>query len=232
MSKATMPTKHDILSEHLYTKVEELKPKHSPAQITGMLLDENDENMLKMLENPSHLKAYVEKAVQTLDKHSFTSERLSALCDVRKSAAETSPELCDNLYEKISVLEPSMPSELTGMLAELDADTVSQLLASPEMLMLAVSQAKESYLKCHHASQEPRVPHTEKNNNHSSDADLGQEVYDKVKDMFPEHASHITGMLLEMKTSQLQHLLYSDPDRLTLYIQRAYHTLQHYHAQC
>ncbi|XP_046566226.1 uncharacterized protein LOC124274901 [Haliotis rubra] len=231
MSKATMPKKHDILSEHLYIKVEELKPKHSPAQITGMLLDENDENVLKMLENPSHLKNYVEKAVQTLDKHNFTSESHSAFCNVRKSAAESSPELCDALYAKISVLEPSMPSELTGMLAELDSDTVSQLLASPEMLRQAMSRAKDSYLKCYHVSQESSVPHTEKNNNHTAEADLGQEVYDKVREMFPDHASHITGMLLEMRTSQLQHLLSDDPDRLNLYIHWAYQTLQQYHAQ-
>ncbi|XP_046558835.1 uncharacterized protein LOC124267889 [Haliotis rubra] len=179
-----------------------------------MLLDENDENVLKMLENPSHLKNYVEKAVQTLDKHNFTSESHSAFCNVRKSAAESSPELCDALYAKISVLEPSMPSELTGMLAELDSDTVSQLLASPEMLRQAMSRAKDSYLKCYHVSQESSVPHTEKNNNHTAEADLG------------------TGrMLLEMRTSQLQHLLSDDPDRLNLYIHWAYQTLQQYHAQ-
>ncbi|XP_046368561.2 uncharacterized protein LOC124143579 [Haliotis rufescens] len=232
MSKATMPSKHDILSEHLYTKVEELKPKYSTAQITGMLLDGNDENVMRMLEDPSYLKNYVTKAVQILENQNFTSNSYSASRDVRKPAAESCPELCDALYDKIAVLEPSMPSQLTGMLAELDTDTVSQLLVSPEMLKLAVSRAKESYLKCNHVSPDGSVPHTEPNNNQTTDSDLGQKVYDKVQEVFPDHASHITGMLLEMGTSRLQHLLSDDPARLTVYMQQAYHTLQQYHAQC
>lgn len=81
----------------------------------------------------------------------------------------------------------------TGMLAELDMDTVSQLLVSPEMLKLAVSRAKESYLKCNHVSPDGSVPHTEPNNNQTTDSDLGQKVYDKVQEVFPDHASHITG---------------------------------------
>ena len=69
------------------------------------------------------------------------------------------------------------------MLLEMDKESLDKLLVDDDVLETAVSKAKMRYLVKHHPDILP------------SKIDMGEEIYEAVHNIYPEHASKITGKI-------------------------------------
>ena len=73
------------------------------------------------------------------------------------------------------------PASLLGMLLEMDKESLNKLLVDDDVLETAVSRAKTKYLVKQHPGILP------------GKEDMGEEIYEAVHNIYPEHAAKITG---------------------------------------
>uniref|UniRef100_T1IF76 PABC domain-containing protein n=1 Tax=Rhodnius prolixus TaxID=13249 RepID=T1IF76_RHOPR len=119
-------------------------------------------------------------------------------------------ELGEELFYKVSDIESDLCAKITGMLLELDTNTIKQLLGDEELLCKAIIKAKKEYV--------------EYTNQTKKREELGEKLYDLVCEKFrPEIASRLTGMLLELEPDLVQKLLKS-PKELEEKLDVAYKT--------
>uniref|UniRef100_A0A0K8S7V5 PABC domain-containing protein n=1 Tax=Lygus hesperus TaxID=30085 RepID=A0A0K8S7V5_LYGHE len=103
-------------------------------------------------------------------------------------------ELGEELFSKVSEIEPDLSSKITGMLLELDNQTIRQLFESEDLLIKAVEKSKEEYVIYKEESEVKE--------------EIGEELYSRISNIYaPEVASHLTGMLLELQSKDLKILL-------------------------
>nr|XP_002736721.1 PREDICTED: uncharacterized protein LOC100367271 [Saccoglossus kowalevskii] len=177
-----LPTTTEVLGEHLYSLIDPLQPQYSD-KITGMLLELGNEEVIQLLQYPELLKKRVWAAMEVLQREGNI-----------KSHADKEL-LGEKLYTKVDAIEPVYCAKITGMLLEMEAISIHQLLLSEKDLVLAVNKAKI-------ALQQENNSETETENEK-----FGEELYSIIEQKYPEHASKITGMMLELKHCDLVKLM-------------------------
>jgi len=174
-NKVLSPEKQSI-GEVLYPKIHQQEPKYA-SKITGMFLDAMDNSSLSnIISRPEALQEMVKEALR-----------------VFKAATENHDEIGKNLYNLIEKnLEPEksdLTAKITGMLLEMEKETLQYVLNSPEALTMKIRNSIEVL------REEKRM--------------IGNKLYPLVKNFTTEHAPKVTGMLLELDVNDLVFLLNS-----------------------
>jgi len=179
-NKVLSPEKQSI-GEVLYPKIHEQEPLYA-SKITGMFLDAMDNNSLSnIISCPEALQEMVKEALR-----------------VFKAATEVDNEVIGkNLYNLIQKnLEPEkrdLTAKITGMLLEMEKETLQYVLNSPKALIMKIRNSIEVL------REEKRM--------------IGNKLYPLVENFTTEHAPKVTGMLLELDVNELGNLLNS-PENL------------------
>nr|XP_057904656.1 uncharacterized protein LOC131102952 [Doryrhamphus excisus] len=126
----------DSLGEQLFDLVNVYNTGYS-QKITGMLLEQHKEAVLNLLSDPKQLEEQVNKALKTLKEQHVEETDVSDSSDT-----EDSEGLGEKLFSLVEKLDHCHAHEITGMLLEVDASVVRQLLSERTMLVAAVQKAQ------------------------------------------------------------------------------------------
>ncbi|XP_019733179.1 uncharacterized protein LOC109520416 isoform X2 [Hippocampus comes] len=126
----------DSLGEQLFDLVDVYNTGYS-QKITGMLLEQHKEAVLKLLSDPKQLEEQLNAALKTLKQ-----QRIGATDVSDTSDTEDTEGLGEKLFLRVQELDQLHAHEITGMLLELDSDVLHQLLRERTMLETAVHKAQ------------------------------------------------------------------------------------------
>ncbi|KAM3599768.1 uncharacterized protein V6R79_011108 [Siganus canaliculatus] len=128
----------DSLGEQLFELVDVYNTGHS-QKITGMLLEQPKEAVLKLLSDPKLLEEQVTCALKTLKEQSVEETDISDSSD-----ADDTEKLGEKLFSLVEKLDPRHANDITGMLLEMDPAALQQLLTDHTMLEVAVQKAQSA----------------------------------------------------------------------------------------
>ncbi|XP_005099127.1 uncharacterized protein LOC101846354 [Aplysia californica] len=228
------PSTKDVLGEHLHQKVAEVLKIHFPnskenynnvptvAKVTGMLLERDTSTVKHLLEDSPSLIAGVDQSLRCLDNDTSTHHVDFALNNSHLDYGD----IGDLLYERVLQIDSSLAPQITGMLLELDVRTLITLLEDNGKLFASAVHKARAALGSSSSSPPPPVEEimTLKSSGFSfsdqeemkKNCDLGSKlsveeigslVYQQAAALYPECASEITGMILEMGPVALQRLV-------------------------
>ncbi|KAM9820944.1 uncharacterized protein ACB057_001581 [Neosynchiropus ocellatus] len=126
----------DSVGEQLFELVNVYNTGHS-QKITGMLLEQEKKVIVKLLSNPKLLEEQVTFALLTLKEQTVEETDVSDSSDV-----DDRETLGEKLFSLVEKLDPLRANDITGMLLEMDAAALLQLLADRSMLQAAVEKAQ------------------------------------------------------------------------------------------
>ena len=128
-----------LLGEALYARITDMASSDC-GQITGMLLELELGDILQLLEDSHALRAKVTEAQEVLTAHRAAAPELPATPSVDADRLRSLGEL---LYYRIREIDAARCGKITGMLLELGATRVSELLDgdNPNVLRVLVAQA-------------------------------------------------------------------------------------------
>ncbi|XP_052094445.1 uncharacterized protein LOC127730201 [Mytilus californianus] len=204
--------KREILGEHLYVKISHIintvtghvqvsENSELISKVTGILLEREDDELLRMLRDDSFLRKRVEEVVSHPDIQPIPVDPY----ELKDDSDHTSSTNEEFLFDSVQSLDSEHCSKITGMILELGKENVEVLLQDNEKLQLAVEKARLAI--------------------NSSERDfIGEMLYQKIETVYPEHVEKITGMLVEMETEKLKDLL-QDEHLLRQCIDKAYAAL-------
>lgn len=199
--------------EKIYEIVCEYYPETS-ENITGMLLDvEYDE--LKQLLSTTRREELLERihlAAGSLVASSISDGENCKQEEIKDCMNESCDDACnkkmalgETLFSLVESKHPTDAERLTGILLEMDAQSVKHLIEDPELLENKI----EEILKCLQGINNI----TEANDNKERESDLkshcdktiiGEELHNLVCGFNTEYTDKITGMLLEMDLQDLE----------------------------
>lgn len=130
--------------------------------------------------------------------------------------------LGEQLYSLIYPKHKESAAKLTGMLLELPAAVLSQMLQDEAMLTAAVEKALRALQLAPKSSE---VEHTDEDDVSESSDSLGERLFELVEVYNTGHSQKITGMLLERHKEAVLQLL-SDPKLLEGHVNLALKTLK------
>lgn len=132
----------DSLGEQLYDLIE-LYNTGQTQKITGMLLEQKKEAVLKLLSDPTLLEEKVQTALKTLQD----SGQVQQETDVSDSSDRDEAEaIGETLFGLVQDIEPVHCADITGMLLEMDSETLQQIMSDRIMLDVAVQRAKSALM--------------------------------------------------------------------------------------
>ncbi|XP_070845190.1 uncharacterized protein [Chaetodon trifascialis] len=126
----------DSLGEQLFELVDVYNTGHS-QKITGMLLEQHKEAVLKLLSDPKLLEEQVNFALKILKEQSMEETDISDSSD-----ADDTERLGEKLFSLVEELDPLHANDITGMLLEMDPAALQPLLGDHAMLEAAVQKAQ------------------------------------------------------------------------------------------
>ncbi|KAM9338211.1 uncharacterized protein ABDE67_017771 [Symphorus nematophorus] len=126
----------DSLGEQLFELVDVYNTGHS-QKITGMLLEQHKEAVLKLLSDPKLLEEQVNFALKTLEEQCMEETDISDSSD-----ADDTDRLGEKLFSLVEELDPLHANDITGMLLEMEPAALQQLLSDHTMLEVAVQKAQ------------------------------------------------------------------------------------------
>uniref|UniRef100_V9KYV4 PABC domain-containing protein n=1 Tax=Callorhinchus milii TaxID=7868 RepID=V9KYV4_CALMI len=211
----------DSLGDQLYDLVDIHNTGHS-EKITGMLLELGREEVKRLVCDEQLLKQQIDiawRAVeQVLPDNGPTSE-YSEFVDMKESLGE-------KIFVEVEKIDRQNCANITGMLLEMKASTVQQLLTDRLALQTAVEQAQTALLNSATCVPPGLLTRDDGSEPDSETERLGEELYSYINNTeYSEHSSKITGMLLEMPRDSLTELLKS-PEQLNEKIQMAARVLE------
>ncbi|XP_029372096.1 uncharacterized protein LOC115052226 isoform X2 [Echeneis naucrates] len=125
----------DSLGEQLFELVDIYNTGNS-QKITGMLLEQHKEAVLKLLSDPKLLEEQVHLAMKTLQQQNEET-------DVSDSSdADDTEKLGEKLFSLVEERDPLRANDITGMLLEMDPAALQQMLRDHKMLEVAVQKAQ------------------------------------------------------------------------------------------
>ncbi|KAK9496860.1 hypothetical protein O3M35_012918 [Rhynocoris fuscipes] len=160
-----------VLLDHLLAKVTPMCSSKLLAKEILLEIANNLQNkdILNLLQNDKLLFEVVNKS--------------NACCTF--SYKNEKQELGEELFYKISEIESDLCAKITGMLLELDTNTIKELINDEQLLSKAIVKAKKEYVEYTNQSKDRE--------------ELGEKLYDLVCEKYrPEIASRLTGMILEL----------------------------------
>ncbi|XP_061657866.1 uncharacterized protein LOC133491035 [Syngnathoides biaculeatus] len=126
----------DSLGEHLFDLVDVYNTGYS-QKITGMLLEQDKEAVLKLMSDPRQLEKQVNAALKTLKRQHAEAADVSDTSD-----ADDTEGLGEKLFLQVEELDRLHAHEITGMLLEMDTGVLRQLLGERALLEAAVHKAQ------------------------------------------------------------------------------------------
>ncbi|BFZ20061.1 hypothetical protein BsWGS_23100 [Bradybaena similaris] len=247
------PTTRDVLGAHLHQKVSETLSAHLidakktvsdgcvlADKITGMLLERSLKDIHMMLRDDTLLLKNINMALDVLHEEYPDLSQTSAIDRLSQSYRQefSLDEIGEVLFEKVCDIEESLAPQITGMLMELDFQTLLHFIKSDGPLFeSAVKKAKGVLSSVTSLTECPPSPHslsppelTLKDDCSHSQGEierknarecLGERLYEHVMGIHPECASSLTGMILELELPVVE-LLLQDKQQLETAIAKAY----------
>ncbi|XP_006796816.1 uncharacterized protein LOC102787376 [Neolamprologus brichardi] len=126
----------DSLGEQLFELVDVYNTGHS-QKITGMLLEQHKDAILKLLSDPSLLEEQVHLAMKTLKEQNMEETDVSDTSEL-----DDTESFGEKLFSLVVEMDPLHANDITGMLLEMDPATLQQLLSDHTMLQIAVQKAQ------------------------------------------------------------------------------------------
>uniref|UniRef100_A0A3Q2WT51 Uncharacterized LOC106633087 n=1 Tax=Haplochromis burtoni TaxID=8153 RepID=A0A3Q2WT51_HAPBU len=126
----------DSLGEQLFELVDVYNTGHS-QKITGMLLEQHKDAILKLLTDPSLLEEQVHLAMKTLKEQNMEETDVSDTSEL-----DDTESFGEKLFSLVVEMDPLHANDITGMLLEMDPATLQQLLSDHTMLQIAVQKAQ------------------------------------------------------------------------------------------
>lgn len=123
-----------LLGDKLYVIIKGSEPEEA-GKLTGMLLEMQDEEVIRLLCNPPALMQQIVGAKQVLKEGA--EHQLQAEADSEEQS------LGDRLFVLIQAVNPVRAAKLTGMLLELGDEEVRRLIASPDLLKEKMKEAED-----------------------------------------------------------------------------------------
>ncbi|XP_014913657.1 uncharacterized protein LOC106963321 isoform X1 [Poecilia latipinna] len=130
----------DSLGEQLFELVDVYNTGHSQkitALCTGMLLEQQRDAVLQLLSDPKLLEEHVNLALKTLKEQNIEETDLSDA-----SEADETDRLGEKLFSLVEQMDSLHANDITGMLLEMDAASLQQLLSDHTKLQVAVQKAQ------------------------------------------------------------------------------------------
>lgn len=121
-----------LLGDKLYAVISESEPEEA-GKLTGMLLEMEDDDVIRLLCNPPALTLQLLEAKRVLKK----DNPIQARTDSEEQS------LGDQLFALVQAANPQKAGKLTGMLLELGDEEVKKLLHSPKLLKEKIKEAEE-----------------------------------------------------------------------------------------
>lgn len=204
----TPPTEQEdkaIYGEQLYYKICEWFPENAD-KISGMLLEMNVATLELLLNDSAALQEKAAYAASILNRTKTNSETQYNLPTSEKSEAETRKILGEKLYDIINDWYPGKADKLTGMLMDVNSETLENLVLKEQMLKERVEGALAVLQRMEQTTTD-REPSTHYNPGNATKEELGEKLYVKIEESHSENADKITGMLLEMRVEDIHRLL-------------------------
>ncbi|CAL8278527.1 unnamed protein product [Merluccius merluccius] len=125
----------DSLGDQLFELVDIYNTGYS-QKITGMLLEQHKDAVLKLFSEPTLLEEQVNLALKTLKEYNVET------CISDSSDTEDTERLGEKLFLLVEGLDPVHATDITGMLLEMDPSTLPKLLTNNTTLEMAVRKAQ------------------------------------------------------------------------------------------
>ncbi|XP_061118764.1 uncharacterized protein LOC133141944 isoform X1 [Conger conger] len=148
-------TSSDSLGEQLY-KLVDVYDTGLTEKITGMLLEQKKLEVQKLLSNPGLLEERVNIALKILEEQSSEETDVSDFSD-----PDDAERLGEKLFAVVRQIDTAKCADITGMLLEMDHETLREVLSDRAMLETAVHKAQSALLGHHsHAPSDGNDSHT------------------------------------------------------------------------
>ncbi|XP_078405934.1 uncharacterized protein LOC144685390 isoform X3 [Cetorhinus maximus] len=198
----------DSLGDQLYDLVDIHNTGHS-EKITGMLLEMGRNKVKKLVSDLQLLEQKIQIAQDALEQKMPNERKTSNNSD----SDDVKEKLGEKIFEQVEKIDPQNCAYITGMLLEMDPSAIQMLLTDRLALQAAVEKAQAALSQA--APQNSDLLNNEDGSDLDSETEkLGEELYCYISNTkYSEHASRITGMLLEMSHNRLAELLKS-PEEL------------------
>ncbi|XP_026101538.1 uncharacterized protein LOC113072782 isoform X1 [Carassius auratus] len=128
----------DSLGEQLFDLIDLYNTGHT-QKITGMLLEQKKGAVLQLLSDHSLLEEQVKIALKTLQEQGDEAKDVSDSFDPGEVES-----IGETLFNIVRQLDPTHCADITGMLLEMDSETLKQILSDRSMLKIAVHRAKSA----------------------------------------------------------------------------------------
>lgn len=128
----------ESLGERLYDLVDLHNTGHT-HKITGMLLEQRREDILQLLSDPKHLESKISIALKTLLEQ---GEEQRSVTDCSDSEADS---IGEKLFELVQEIDPLHCANITGMLLEMETESLVQISKDPSLLKVAVQRAQSTF---------------------------------------------------------------------------------------
>ncbi|XP_067105808.1 uncharacterized protein [Osmerus mordax] len=126
----------DSLGEQLFELVD-IYNTGQTQKITGMLLEQHKEAVLALLSEPSLLEEQVNLAMKTLQEQKGDGMDVSDSSD-----ADDIDRLGEKLFSLVEKIDAAHANDITGMLLEVDPETIREMISDQTMLDTAVQKAQ------------------------------------------------------------------------------------------
>ena len=149
-TNVTPHEKKQMIGERIFSLVQELQPAIS-RKITGMLLELDNSDLLRMLKSDDFLKTKVDEAVQVLNNYRQAKRVVAQAVESQFDAfelASTSPQvqkqmIGEQIFPLVQEVQPRLAAKVTGMLLELDNSQLHKLMESREFLETKIAEIVE-----------------------------------------------------------------------------------------
>ncbi|CAI9723530.1 QUALITY PROTEIN: polyadenylate-binding 4-like [Octopus vulgaris] len=219
-----------VLGETLFPLIHGMYPDKA-GEITGMLLELEEAELLPLIDSHELLQGKVEEVVIVLQAHEAmkdattdikTTEGQEPLSSSMMGASDPQEQkqvLGETLFPLIHNMYPDKAGKITGMLLELDKAELLPLIDSHELLQGKVEEVV-IVLQAHEAMKDATTDITTIKGQEPLSSSmigaiapqeqkqmLGETLFPLVHGMYPDKAGEITGMLLELEEAELLPLI-------------------------
>ncbi|KAL2100040.1 hypothetical protein ACEWY4_004434 [Coilia grayii] len=126
----------DSLGERLYDLIDLHNTGHT-QKITGMLLEQTKEAVLQLLSDPELLEKKINIALKTLIEQGEEEANMTDSDGEGESIGE-------KIFHLVEQIDPTHSADITGMLLEMDSESLNQVLRDRSLLEVAVQRAQSA----------------------------------------------------------------------------------------
>jgi len=189
--------------EKIYSLIEGQHPNDA-EQLTGILLEMDDESLEHLIKDADLLEKKVEHVLSVLQNNTMEQrenrQSQSESVVLRQALDKTS--IGEELYELVYAINSNQADKITGMLLEMDLPDLQMLIKHQAALEEKVYQATMAL-----NSQINKDETASSKAEQEDKALLGEQLYYLISEWYPDQVDKITGMLLELDVTTLNVLV-------------------------